>query len=141
MPSVTDSLGTIYSYYRFFWNLLFNHTGYRFVILLNITMQIIIYSVLRFAVVSEPAYLFLIFLAGVCMGGFLVMTPTVLQVIFGQAVGSNIYGFYWCVFGLANLLQFAFVSGLIQHVTFNGVIYICLGMSTISGSLVVFANL
>lgn len=80
-------------------------------------------------------------MAGVCMGGFLVMTPTVLQIILGQVVGSNIYGFYWDVFGLANLLQFAFVSGLIQHITFNGVIYICLGMSVISGLIVIFCSL
>lgn len=53
------------------------------------------------------------------MGGFLVMTPTVLQVIFGPKVGSNIYGFYWTVFGLSNLLQFAFVSELSKQVSFN----------------------
>jgi hypothetical protein len=125
---------------RFFWNLLFNHTGYRFVMVLNTLLQIIIFVALRFTVVSIGGYLFCIFLAGCCMGGYLVMTPTVLQSILGQSIGSNIYGFFWEIFGLANLIQFAYVSGLSKSITFNGIIYICLGMTVFAGLLIVFGN-
>lgn len=74
------------------------------------------------------------------MGGYLVMTPTVLQNIFGQNIGSNVYGFFWEIFALTNLLQFAFVSGLSKIITFNGIIYICLGMTVFAGFLIIFGN-
>lgn len=68
------------------------------------------------------------------------MTPTVLQSIFGQSIGSNVYGFYWSTFGISNLIQYAFVSGLSKKITFNGVIYICLGMTIFAGILIVFGD-
>lgn len=107
---------------------------------LNTLLQIIIFATLRFTVVSIGGYLFCIFIAGCCMGGYLVMTPTVLQNIFGQNIGSNVYGFFWEIFALTNLLQFAFVSGLSKIITFNGIIYICLGMTVFAGFLIIFGN-
>lgn len=74
------------------------------------------------------------------MGGFLVLTPTYLQVVFGQKTGSNLYGIFWEVFGLTNLLQYGFVAGLSPLITFDGIIYICLGMSAISLCIVIFAD-
>lgn len=142
---VIGSLGNgcsryIWLRYRFFWNLLFNYTGYRFVMILNLVIQIIIFSIIRFTVTNSGAYLFLILLNGICMGGILVGAPTFLQIVFGQVTGSNSYGIFWEVFGLSNLLQFGFVSGLSSKITFDGIIYICLGMSIISLLFVIFGN-
>jgi hypothetical protein len=103
-------------------------------------LQIAVFATLRFTAYSVGGYLFLIFLNGCCLGGFLVSTPTFLQIVFGQVVGSNIYGLFWEVFGLSNLLQYAFVSGLSMKISFNGIIYICLGMASISAALVAFGN-
>jgi hypothetical protein len=86
---------------------LFLHTGYRFVITLNLSIQIIVYTSIRFTVHSQEGYLFLIFMSNCCIGGFLVMTPTFLQLVFGERVGSNIYGFFWGAFALSNMLQYA----------------------------------
>ena len=60
------------------------------------------------------------------------MGPTAAQSIFGQKTGSNIYGFYWTILALANMLQYAFVAGISDKITFNNVIYICLGMKVLS---------
>jgi hypothetical protein len=68
------------------------------------------------------------------------MAPTFLQIVFGERVGSNIYGFFWEVFGLANLVQYAYVSGLSSKITLNNVIYICLGMSFIALLLIILSN-
>ena len=65
---------------------------------------------------------------------------TFLMIVFGQKVGSNVYGFFWEVFGVSNLIQYAFVSGLAKHITFDGVIYITLGMSVIALVLVLVTN-
>jgi hypothetical protein len=107
---------------------------------LNNALQISIFIALRFTVVSIGGYLFCIFVAGCCMGGYLVMTPTVLQSIFGQSIGSNLYGFFWEIFGLANLIQYVFVSTVSPKITFNGIIYICLGMTVLSLLLIIIGN-
>lgn len=125
---------------RFFWNVLFNYTGYRFVMTLNLAIQIIIFAIIRFTVANSGAYLFLILLNGICMGGLLVAAPTFLQVVFGQVIGSNSYGIFWTALSLANFVQFGFVSGLSPKITFDGVIYICLGMSVIALAIVTFGN-
>lgn len=134
------SPGKFWIVFRFFWNLLFNYTGYRFVITLNLIIQIIIFSIIKFTVVNSGAYLFLILLNGICIGGFLVSAPTFLQIVFGQVIGSNSYGIFWTAFGLSNFLQYGFVSGLSPIITFDGVIYICLGMSVIALAIVTFGN-
>ena len=74
---------------------MFNYTGYKTVLSTNLMIQIVVYAIIRFTVINSGAYLFLVFLINCCLGGMLVMGPTVSQVIFGQKMGSNIYGFYW----------------------------------------------
>lgn len=108
--------------------------------LLNLVIQVVIYAILRFTINTLGVYLLLVFLVNCCLGGILVLTPTFLQIVFGERVGPNIYGFFWEIFGLANLIQFAFVSGLSSKITFDGIIYICLGMTALSGIILIFAN-
>lgn len=85
-------------------------------------------------------YLFLVFLINCCIGGFLVMTPTFAQIVFGQVTGSNIYGFYWDCFAVANFIQYAYVSQLTDQISFDGIIYICLGMCVVAVPLVIFGK-
>lgn len=42
---------------RFFWNLLFNKTGYKTVILSLLTIAIIVFSTIRFTTLIQEAYL------------------------------------------------------------------------------------
>ena len=132
--------GIIFNLYRFFWNLLFSVTGYRTVILLNLFINIVVLSTIRFTLEIQGLYLFLVFLMNSCIGGFLVMTPTFAQIVFGQVTGSNIYGFYWCCFGVANFIQYAFVSQLSDDIGFDGVIYISLGMCVVAVPMVICGN-
>lgn len=108
--------------------------------MLNLSIQIITYATIRFTVHTSGVYLLLIFVSNCCIGGFLVMTPTFLQLLFGERVGSNIYGIFWESFALANMLQYVYVSCVSPNISFNNVIYICLGMSIISLILVISGN-
>jgi hypothetical protein len=134
MPEVPHAV------FRFLWNLLFLYTGYKFVMVLNFSIQLAIYAALRFTVTSIGGYLACIVAVGCCMGGFLVMTPTVVQAIFGQLFGSQAYGLFWTCFGLANLTQYLFVNYLEFSITFNGIIYLCMVMLFVAGLVVVFGN-
>ena len=72
-----------------------------------------------------------------CLGGYLVITPTFSQLVFGQETGSNIYGFYWETYSIANFIQFGFVSGLERLIGFDNIIYVCTGMCVLSIPLVI----
>ncbi len=74
------------------------------------------------------------------MGGILVTTPTVVQVIFGQKTGSNIYGFYWCVIAATNFIQYSYVSNLSETIGFDNIIYIVLGMAVLAVPIVIFTK-
>lgn len=62
------------------------------------------------------------------------------QALFGQRTGSNIYGFYFEVFAVANFLQFGFVQGLSTTIGFDAVIYICLGMCVLAVPIVLLTT-
>jgi hypothetical protein len=115
-------------------------TGYRFVVILDVLLQIVIYVAIRFTVYNYAGFLFLVFLDNVCIGGILGTAPAFLQLVFGIKLGSHVYGFFWTVFSTANLLQYVYVSQLSQLITFDGIIYVCLGMCIVSGTLVITGN-
>ncbi len=80
---------------RFIWNLFFSKTGYKTVLLTVLSIAVVVFSTIRFTTKHKEAYLVEIFMVNVCLGGFLVTTPTVSQYIYGQTTGANIYGFFW----------------------------------------------
>jgi len=80
---------------RFVWNIFFLKTGYKTVMLIILGASITVYSTIRFTVHIEGVYLIEVLIINFCIGGLLGTTPTVVQAIYGQKTGSNIYGFYW----------------------------------------------
>lgn len=125
---------------RFFWNLLFSKTGYKTVIMSVLTIAICVFSTIRFTTSIKGAYLIEVFLINVCLGGFLVTTPTSLQYIYGSTTGANIYGFVWQNFAFANFLGYIYVSQLSKVIGFNNVIYIALGMCVCTIPAVIFTK-
>ena len=124
---------------RFFWNLLFKKTGYKFVMVLNICICVIVLGTIRFTAEPETQtlYLFLVFIMNCCLGGYLVITPTFAQLAFGPEVGSNIYGLFWEIYSTANFVQYFFVSTLTESIGFDNIKYICIGMALLAIPLVV----
>lgn len=72
---------------RFFWNIYFLKTGYKTVLLTILGISIAVYSTIRFTVNIQGAYMVEILLINTCIGGLLVSTPTVIQILFGQRTG------------------------------------------------------
>lgn len=125
---------------RFFWNLLFSKTGYKTVYLTVIALSICVYSTIRFTTSIKSAYLFEVFLINICLGGFLVTTPTSLQYIYGPTVGANIYVFFWETFAFANFLGYIYVSQLSKVIGFDNIIYIALGMCVCTIPALIFTK-
>ncbi len=139
--TLIGAIGSIVNgFSRIIWNIIFLKTGYKSVMIAIITISIIIFSTLRFTVNLKGIYMIEMILVNLCMGGLLVTTPTVVQIIFGQRTGENIYGFFWCVIATANFIQYAYVSQLNQSIGFNNIIYICLGMTILAIPIVLFSG-
>ena len=132
--------GKIFNKVRIIWGIVFRYTGYKFVIALNLVIQIIVYSTYRFTAYTPGLYMLFVFLIGCCFGGFTSANPTYCQIVFGNKWGSKIFGIYVISVSIANFVQYGFVIGLSPHITLNGVIYICLGMVTFALFVLVFTN-
>lgn len=125
---------------RFFWNLFFSKTGYKTVLLTILALSILVYSTIRFTVHYKEIYLIEIFCINCCIGGLLVTTPTLTQVLYGQETGSNIYGFYWEVIAIGNFLGYVYVAYLSKTIGFDNVIYVCLGMVILAVPIVILTK-
>lgn len=123
---------------RFFWNLLFLKTGYKFVMTCLMSISVIVLSTIRFTVESKPGYTIEFLLIHLAMGGLQVMTPTVVHAIFGVKIGSNVNGFFWCSVSLGNWVGYLLVSNLSKTIGFNNIFYICLGMAVLSFPIFIF---
>jgi hypothetical protein len=107
---------------------------------LNLSIQLVLFSTIRFVIFSPGLFMLYIFLSNFCIGGFLGTTTTLLQLVFGVKVGSAAYGVFWFVFSTSNFIQYIFVSSVASKITFDGIIYICLGMSVVALLFVIFGN-
>ena len=70
----------------------------------------------------------------------MVTIPTLSQILYGQIIGSKVYGFFWNCVATANFIQFAYVKGLSPEIGFDNVIYICLGMCILAVPIVIFTK-
>lgn len=135
---VIASVGNGFS--RFFWSLYLNKTGYKTILMTINGICIAVFITIRFAKYNEVAYLIEIFLVNCCLGGFLVTAPTAVHSIYGHRTGSNIYGFYWEIFSTATFIGYVYVSFLAKAISFDNVIYVCLGMCVIAIPIIIFTE-
>lgn len=114
---------------RFMWSLIFSKTGYKSVALSIVAISVLVFSVIRFTIYTKGAYMFMFILVNFGVGAIQVSNPSLVQYMFGQRMGENCYGFFWCSVAVANFIEYIYVSQLGLILEFNYLIYICLGMS------------
>lgn len=103
-------------------------------------LQIIVYSSFRYAVHNPGAYLFLILINGICVGGNIAATPTYCQIVFGIKWGSKVFGLYIISLSIANFLQYGLLVGVAPIISLDGVIYICLGIVILALFILIITN-
>lgn len=116
---------------------MFNHTGYKLIAIVCLSLQIMVFISIRFTVYVRVLYLIMVTLSGCCFAGFVAFTPAFCQIVYGPIVGSKVFSMYAIILGLSNFLQFGLVLGLAPLITLNGVIYIVLAMSIISFFIII----
>lgn len=125
---------------RIGWSVYFLKTGYKTVVMTIVVISVIVFATLRFTVHTKGAYLFLMLLMNLAIGGIQSSNPSLAQYMFGQRMGEYYYGLFWCTVAVANFIEFIYVSELGLVLEFNYLIYICLGMSLLAVPIVFFST-
>lgn len=118
-------------------SLTYGKIGFKWMTVLICTVNIIIYVTIRFTILIEGAYCFMIIVCNVMLGGTLAMITTQLLKTFGAVTGSNIYSIYWAVLAVANFTAYGLAIGVNLNICF----YIFAGTSLFSAIFVWFVNL
>lgn len=72
---------------RILWSIFFLKTGYKTVVISIVGISIVVFGALRFTIQTKGAYLFLILLVNLGVGGIQSSNPSVVQYMFGQRMG------------------------------------------------------
>lgn len=119
--------------------MVFNKIGYRATLAILFTINIIVMCTIRYTVLIGDLYLFMIFVANSCLGGFLVLNITHFHLVFGIQVGSDLDLFFWSFFSFSNFIGYFYVNFLTpEPLGFNNVFYICAAMNVVCYPLIMF---
>ena len=130
--------GTSNYKYRIVWNYAFTKVGYKFILMICIIIEIIVFSSIRFTLHLPGLYLVLVCLVNCCFGGFISLTSAYCNFVYGHRIGSKVFGICLITTGCATFAQFGLVLGLSPIITIDGVIYIVLGMAVVNFFIILF---
>eukprot|EP01017_Pseudomicrothorax_dubius_P010150 TRINITY_DN13594_c0_g1_i3.p1 TRINITY_DN13594_c0_g1~~TRINITY_DN13594_c0_g1_i3.p1 ORF type:complete len:236 (+),score=66.63 TRINITY_DN13594_c0_g1_i3:60-710(+) len=97
---------------RMFWAYLQDYVGFRTIFLIMMAVQLILTLTFPFIAGSPVLYFLFIMVILFLEGGYFGIFPTLASRIYGNKVGSKIYGFIYFGFSIANITQYL-VSNLI----------------------------
>lgn len=72
---------------RILWSIYFLKTGYKTVVMTIVSISVVVFICLRFTVHTPGAYLFLMLLMNLSIGGIQASNPSLAQYMFGQRMG------------------------------------------------------
>lgn len=91
---------------RPFWAVAFSRIGFKMAIIIITCTNFLILSTIELVVQSEQLYICYFVLAGVSLGGCMVVFFNFTVLVFGEIVGEQLPGYVWTCYSLANLLQY-----------------------------------
>ena len=92
--------------FRVVWGALLRKYGFKIVFLIVMTINIFCFLTMHWIVLNDNVYLISFFLSGACLGGLMVMIPSLCLLVFGDKIGNEMYSYCWAAFSLANLIQY-----------------------------------
>ncbi|KAL4478656.1 hypothetical protein ABPG74_006891 [Tetrahymena malaccensis] len=109
------------------WAGLLDKFKFKNLLILIICIQIAISLSFQATNQSEVFFAIWVFIVHFCFGGVLGMLPVFSAQLNGVKIGSQLFGFYWYGFSIANLIQFVLVLELKKQIGFNNIFYIYFG--------------
>ncbi|KAL4470917.1 hypothetical protein ABPG72_005951 [Tetrahymena utriculariae] len=122
------------------WSTLLDKFSFKRVLQILLTIEIITSLSLQSTHISQIFFVFWICIIHMTLGGTLSMWPVFSSQINGVKIGSQLYGFYWYGFTLANLLQFLLVLYFKKKIGFNKIFYIYFAQALVGLLIVTFYN-
>ena len=110
------------------WNLIFTKLQLKHIYTFFTVKNILLYCTLDLTLQNPQLYCFMIIMCNVSLGGFLGLTPTQCLRTFGMRTGSDIYGFYWIIFGCANFTSYGLGVVVDPYILF----FVFAGTSTVN---------
>ncbi|EAS00154.1 oxalate/formate antiporter family transporter (macronuclear) [Tetrahymena thermophila SB210] len=114
------------------WAGLLDRFKFKNLLILIICIQITISLSFQATSQSEVFFAIWVFIAHFCFGGVLGMLPVFSAQLNGVKIGSQLFGFYWYGFSIANLIQFVLVLELKKQIGFNNIFYIYFGQLVVA---------
>lgn len=100
-------LGNFFIYdERLFWGLAFKSIGFKYVYMIAICLDIIVFTCLLTVNLNEVTYILLFATHFIVQGGWFVIFPNVCLLVFGNIIGESIYGFYYACFAFTSFSQY-----------------------------------
>ncbi|KAL4478673.1 hypothetical protein ABPG74_006908 [Tetrahymena malaccensis] len=122
------------------WSTLLDKFSFKRVLQILLTIEIITSLSLQSTHINQVFYIIWICLIHMTLGGTLSMWPVFSSQINGVKIGSQLYGFYWYGFTIANLLQFLLVLYVKKTIGFNKIFYIYFAQAFVGLLIITFYN-
>lgn len=104
--------------WRLFWGLGFKSIGFKYLYMLGVCLDIIVFTCLLTVNLNEVTYILLFATHFIVQGGWLVLFPNVCLLVFGDIIGESIYGFYYACFAFTSFCQYLISSNIADVATF-----------------------
>ncbi|KAL4470904.1 hypothetical protein ABPG72_005938 [Tetrahymena utriculariae] len=114
------------------WAGLLDRFKFKYLLILVICLQIITSLSFQATNQSKAFFTIWVFIVHFCFGGVLGMLPVFSAQLNGVKIGSQLFGFYWYGFSIANLIQFVLVLKLQTLIGFNNIFYIYFGQLVVA---------
>ncbi|EAR82644.1 oxalate/formate antiporter (macronuclear) [Tetrahymena thermophila SB210] len=122
------------------WSTLLDKFSFKRVLQVLLTIEIITSLSLQSTHINQVFFILWICIIHMTLGGTLGMWPVFSSQINGVKIGSQLYGFYWYGFTLANLLQFLLVLYTKKSIGFNKIFYIYFAQAFVALCIITFYN-
>ncbi|KAL4478658.1 hypothetical protein ABPG74_006893 [Tetrahymena malaccensis] len=109
------------------WSGLLDRFKFKYILISIICIQIATSLSFQVTRQSEVYFAIWVFIVHFCFGGVLGILPAFSAQLSGVKIGSQLFGFYWYGFSIANLIQFVLVLELKKQIGFNNIFYIYFG--------------
>lgn len=97
---------------RYFWSALFNRIGFKLIMTIILTINILTLATIEYTVEIQAMYLMDFIIFNTTLGGMMVLAPTFSTLIFGKEVGPRVFGIFWCSFAVGNFIQYTYIMTL-----------------------------
>ncbi|EAS03508.1 MFS transporter (macronuclear) [Tetrahymena thermophila SB210] len=131
--SIVSTVGSISNgLSRFFWGAVYQKVPFKWIAILNLSLQCVISFTLRWASQVEAVYLIYITFMYFLYGGWYAVLPATITKIYGKKIGNIIYGVTFSGFTIAGFFQFFVVTKVQTAIGWGNMFWVFTGVQLLA---------